>query len=193
MKLINEFAFELSYPLSNIINRMFSAGEYPDSWKIEIVTPVPKKYPPETEKDLRKIAGTKNFSKITEKLIAEYILEDMKDNLDPSQYGNEKGISVQHYLINMLHKILTTLDKNMTKEAYAVIANLIDWSSAFDRQSAKLAIDSFIENGVRASLIPVLINYFQNRKMYFCNFETYILARDRSIHRPQWIRVCLSY
>ena len=105
--------------------------------------------------------------------------------LDPSQYGNEKGISVQHYLINMLHKILTTLDKNTTKEAYAVIANLIDWSSAFDRQSAKLAIDSFIENGVRASLIPVLINYFQNRKMYVKWRDLYSSVRDLPGGGPQ--------
>ena len=69
----------------------------------------------------------------------------MKHQLDPSQYGNETGISVQHYLINMLHKILTTLDKNTSKEKYAVIANLIDWSSAFDRQSPKLAIESLFK------------------------------------------------
>ena len=79
MKLINEFAMELSFPLANIINRMISAGEYPNIWKIEIVTPVPKIHPPQSVKDLRKIAGTKNFSKITEKLLAEYILEDMRE------------------------------------------------------------------------------------------------------------------
>ena len=89
----------------------------------------------------------------------------MKASRDPSQYGNEKGLSVQHYLINMINKILTSLDKNTAKEAIAVIANYIDWSSAFDRQCPKLAIESFIKNGVRPSLIPVLVNYFQNRQM----------------------------
>ena len=72
---------------------------------------------------------------------------------------------MQHYLINMINKILTSLDRNNQHEAMAVIANYIDWSSAFDRQCPKLAIQSFIENGVRSSLIPVLINYFQNRQM----------------------------
>lgn len=85
----------------------------------------------------------------------------MKDTRDPSQYGNEKGLSVQHYLVNMINKILTSLDRNSQKEAMAVIIKYIDWSSAFDRQCPKLAIESFIENGVRPSLIPVLINYFQ--------------------------------
>ena len=85
----------------------------------------------------------------------------------------------------MLHKILTALDTNTTKEAYAVIANLIDWSSAFDRQSANLAIDSFIQNGVRASLIPVLVNYFQNRKMYVKWKEKLSSVRDLPGGGPQ--------
>ena len=41
----------------------------------------------------------------------------------------------------------------------------LDWSQAFDRQSHKLGIKSFIENGVRPSLIPILISFFQNREM----------------------------
>ena len=46
-----------------------------------------------------------------------------------------------------------------------MLAQYIDWSKAFDRQDPKLGIESFIRNGVRASIIPVLISYFQNRKM----------------------------
>ena len=42
---------------------------------------------------------------------------------------------------------------------------LIDWSQAFDRQCPELTVNSFIENGVRKELIPVLINYFQGRQM----------------------------
>ena len=47
----------------------------------------------------------------------------------------------------------------------AVIAQLIDWNKAFDRQDPRLGIQAFIKNGVRASIIPVLISYFQQRKM----------------------------
>ena len=42
---------------------------------------------------------------------------------------------------------------------------LVDWAQAFDRQCPKLGIQSFLKNGVRKSIIPVLISYFQNRKM----------------------------
>ena len=112
MKLISEFSVELAFPLSHIINLRLESGIYPNMWKLEHVTPVPKVFPPEQLKDLRKISGLLNFSKITDKIVGEYIIEDMKPSRDRAQYGNEKNVSIQHYLIKMLHKILTAVDTN---------------------------------------------------------------------------------
>ena len=156
---------ELAFPLAHIIDFCIKNGVYPNLWKVESVTPAPKVYPPEKFKDLRKISGLLNFSKITDKIIGEYLIADMASSRDTAQYGNEKKISAQNYLIKMLNKILTSVDRNSQSEAYAVILNMVDWSQAFDRQSHKLGIQSFIENGVRPSLIPVLLSFFQNRQM----------------------------
>ena len=93
------------------------------------------------------------------------MIEDMKSTRDQAQYGNSTGVSTQHYLIKMIDRILTVLDRNNKQEANAVIAQLVDWSQAFDRQSPLLGVKSFIQNGVRKSILPVLISYFQNRKM----------------------------
>ena len=109
----------------------------------------------------------------------------MAPNSDPSQYGNEKGISTQHYLIKMIDQILTYLDTNNDKEAYGVIVQLIDWSQAFDRQCPTLGIKSFIENGVRKSIIPVLTNYFQDRKMKVKWHGTFSTVRDLAGGGPQ--------
>ena len=65
----------------------------------------------------------------------------------------------------MLHRILSVLDNNSKGKIFAVVANLVDWNNAFPRQCPMLGIESFIKNGVRPSLIPVLINYFQDRNM----------------------------
>ena len=46
-----------------------------------------------------------------------------------------------------------------------MLATLVDWKQAFPRQCPKLGVESFIKNGVRPALIPLLINYFQGRKM----------------------------
>ena len=165
MKIISEFCDELSRPLTHLINSCLSLGKYPDIWKIEYVTPVPKVLPPEKLKDLRKISGLLNFSKITDKILAEFIAQDMKSSRDTSQYGNQKKVGTQHYLVNMLHKILTSLDETTHNKSIAVLLQMIDWSQAFDRMSHKLGIQSFVKNGVRPSLIPVLISFFQDREM----------------------------
>ena len=41
----------------------------------------------------------------------------------------------------------------------------IDWKQAYSRQSHILGVQSFIKNGVRPSLIPLLTSYFQSREM----------------------------
>ena len=87
MKVIQCCAEELSFPLAEIYTRAVGFGEYPDIYKLEIVTLAPKVYPPQTAKDLRKIAGTLNFSKIFEKFLAEGMIKDMKMSRDPAQYG----------------------------------------------------------------------------------------------------------
>ena len=62
-----------------------------------------------------------------------------------------------------MDKVLQLLDNNNNKSA--VIATLIDWSSAFDRQDPTLAIQKFLQLGVRPSLVPILASYITNREM----------------------------
>ena len=163
--MIQHFAAYLAEPFTDVLNTSIKRGEYPQIYKFEISTPVPKVYPPKTTSEIRNISGLLNFDKIMEKLISELMISDMSSSMDPAQYGNQKGVSVQYYLIKMIHRIHTALDNNSKKETFAVIANLIDWNNAFPRQCPTLGIKSFIQNGVRPALIPVLINYFEERKM----------------------------
>ena len=164
-KLIKEYAAYLADPFTDIVNSSLKRGEYPQIYKYEISTPVPKVFPPEKVEQMRNISGLLNFDKVMEKMISEVMIEDMKTQTDPAQFGNEKGTSIQHYLIKMIHRILTAVDTNSRRESFAVVANLIDWNSAFPRQCPRLGVESFMKNGVRASLIPLLVNYFQDRQM----------------------------
>ena len=165
IKLLKNFSVELATPLAHIYNCCLEEGIYPDVFKFENVTPAPKKNPPRDLADLRKISGLINAAKVFDKILAEFIIADMKPTRDSAQFGNEKDVSIQHYLIRMLDRILKAVDKNTKKESYAVILQMIDWSQAFDRQCHKLGVQSFIDNGVRHSIIPVIISYFDKRKM----------------------------
>ena len=80
MRLIKFCAEELSFPLCDIYTPAVLFREYPEIYKIEIVTPVPKVCPPQTVKDLRKIAGTPNFSRIFKQFLAKIMIYDMKLN-----------------------------------------------------------------------------------------------------------------
>ena len=164
-KVIKRFAIYLAQPLRHIIQTSITRGEFANLWKLETVTPVPKVFPPLLCKQLRKISVFMNFSKVTEQILSEYLVADMKANFDKSQFGNQKGTGVQHYLMKLVHTILYTLDNNSKGEILAVIANLYDWRQAFDLQCPKLGLESFIRNGVRPALLPLLQNYFQNRHM----------------------------
>ena len=163
--LFKKFSKFLCEPIANLINACLQQGQCPDVFKCEVVTPVPKVFPPTKIDDLRNISGLLTINKVAEKCIAPIMIADMKKKLDPTQYANQKGISMQHYLINMLNRILTSLDNSSKGEAKAVIATLVDWKQAFPRQCPKLGIEAFIAVGIRPSLIPMLVNYFQNRNM----------------------------
>ena len=65
----------------------------------------------------------------------------------------------------MLNQILTILDTNSSSEKNALIATLIDWSQAFDRQDSTQIIDSFVNNGLRPNLVPILSSFFKDREM----------------------------
>ena len=140
-----------------------SKYHYPQLWKLEWVIPAEKIPNPETLNDLRKISLTSEFSLIFEGVIKDWLMKDISPNIDKAQYGNQKGTGTEHMMVKLMDKLLDLLDKNNKRSA--VIASLVDWASAFDRQDPQLAIEKFIKMGVRASLVPVLASYLSNRKI----------------------------
>ena len=142
------FAAYLAEPMTNIFNCIVLTGSYPNIWKEELATPIPKSYPTEKLSDLRNISGLLNCDKIFESLLSELIISDMEKNMDTTQYGNRKGKSINHYLIKMIDRILSAVDNNTSKKTVAVVASLIDWSKTFPRQNPKLGVELFLKNGV---------------------------------------------
>ena len=90
-------------------------------------------------------------------------MEDISKNLDIGQFGGQSGIGTEHMIVCLLDRILKLLDKHPDRSA--VIMTLLDWSAAFDRQDPTLAIQKFIQLGIRPSLIPLLASYLTDRQM----------------------------
>ena len=162
-ELRKECAAHLSVPLTIIINSSLAQSVYPQLWKQEWVTPVPKISHPKTISDLRKISCTSDFSKTFEGFLKEWILQDISANLDKGQFGGQAGLGTEHLMVCFIDRILGLLDKHPDRSA--VIATSLDWSAAFDRQDPTLVISKFIKLGVRPSLIPLLSSYLTDRQM----------------------------
>ena len=142
--LIKVFAAQISIPLCEIINASIRLGAWSKLYKCESVTPVPKVSCPQSPEELRNISGLLTFNKIAEQMIAELMIKDMSLKLDPAQYANQKGISLQHYLVKMIDKVLSDTDNNSRGEVNAVLATLNDWKEAFPRQCPKLGVEAFM-------------------------------------------------
>ena len=68
----------------------------------------------------------------------------MRAKWDKTQSGNERKTGVQHYLLKLVHKVLSALNNNSRGEVLAVKASLYDWRQAFDLQCPKLGLKLFI-------------------------------------------------
>ena len=69
------------------------------------------------------------LSKIYESFVLDWLLQYIRPFLDPAQCGGLKGVSVNHYLIKLLHFIHAFLDK---RQPHAVLSAMVDMSKAFN-------------------------------------------------------------
>ena len=163
-RLIKEFAYEISLPLTHIFNLSLSASTYPYLWKNATISPHEKKKLLETLGDLRPLSLTDDFGKILEGFVATMILNDILPNIDPTQYGNLKGSSTSHYLIRLIDIIL----KGLEKPRHIAQLVLIDFKKAFDYVDHTVAIRELFLLGCRPSLLPFVISFLSGRRHRVC-------------------------
>ena len=103
-----ESAEFLAEPLTNIFNSCLKQGKYPNIWKQEFVTPVPKDKNYKViklQKDVRKIVSTYDYSKMFEHFLNELINKDISENLNKTQCGGKKGVRTEHLFVKMVGRI----------------------------------------------------------------------------------------
>ena len=160
--IVQEFSPELATPVGMIINNIFQSGQWPDQWKMEWITAIGKVPIPESEDDLRPISLTAFFSKVAEHFVVEWLLKFIQDKIDFRQYGGMKGNSITHYLIEFINFILLNQDST---EQTAILAFMVDFSKAFNRQNHNLLITKLSDMGVPSWLLKVVMGFLTNRKM----------------------------
>ena len=136
--------------------------KWPKRWRLEQGLPLKKTTNPITEDDLRIISLTPFFSKTFEQIVLDWLLEHVKEQIDPFQYGGRKGASSNHYLIELITFILYNQD---LPESRAVLATMVDFSKAFNRQNHLILITKLSDMGVPGWLLKIVIGFLEERQL----------------------------
>ena len=150
---------ELAKPITAIFNKITRQSCWPDKWKIEYVTVIPKVRDPQQPSDCRNISCTNYLSKLYESFVMDWSREEVRP--DHNQYGGEKNASATQLLIEVISDVTTALEDNRA----GVVLSAIDFSKAFNRLDHQKCLQSFANKGASTQVLNLLASFLQGRTM----------------------------
>ena len=166
--LVTKHASILSIPLQAIFNAALTNEVWPDPWKIEHVTPIPKCNQPTSFNELRNISCTTLFSKVLEFFVLEKAKTEIGANIN--QFGGIAGTSTNHYLISAWNMLLESLD-NAERTAVSMIS--VDFAKAFNTMSHTACVNAFRHKGSSNHVTNMVSSFLSNRFMKIRVGDTY--------------------
>ena len=157
--LVNRASAMIAGPLANIYNSITSSGTWPSLWKIEYVTPIPKKTHPESLDDIRNISCTQFLSKTYESFILEWLGQQVK--IRKNQYGGVKGSGSEHFLVETWQRVLEGCEDPRA----GVLLSSIDYSKAFNRLDFAECLRALKRKGACQQLIRIVASFLTDRQM----------------------------
>ena len=109
-RVLSQYAQELADPVAKIFNKCLFHSKFSIPWKDANIVPIPKAQPITCEDETRPIALTATLSKILEDFVVTWMIDDVKDKIDPKQFGSLRGSSTTFSLIDMINNWLQALD-----------------------------------------------------------------------------------
>ena len=158
-RLNNKFHDLLALPLTYIFSTIRSTCVWPDLWKLERVTIIPKNSCPSGPNELRNLSCTPLYSKLLESFVLEDLKREVK--LSESQYGGLKGCGVDHFLVDSWNLILSNLEDN--RAGTNIVS--IDFEKAFNRMDHNHCIQDLKQKGASRGLLGMISAFLYNRKM----------------------------
>ena len=151
--------------LSKIINICFFAGIQPTSLKYVNVMPLFKSDDKHSPSNYRPISLLSIINKVFEKIVfnrVQHFLE-RHDFFTEAQSGFRKNDSTTNQLIDIVHTITQSFDKNEE-----TIAISLDISKAFDKVWHKGLLFKLRRAGISGNLLKWFENYLKGRKQRVC-------------------------
>ena len=149
------------HSLTHIVNLSLSTGQFPDSCKQAVVSPIFKGGDSNDPNDYRPISILPIVSKCIENSANEQLSEyfDRNKLLTDNQYGFRKNHSTTYLTLDMFDKIFDSKSKGNIP---AII--FLDIKKAFDTVDHKILIDKLKFYGVVGTVILWIENYLSGRK-----------------------------
>ena len=132
---------------------------WPDEWKVETQTAIPKKTTPTSMSDLRNISCTNYLSKILESFVLEKLRREVK--MKYNQFGGLKGTRTTHFLIDLQQRILECLEDGSS----AVSLLAVDFSKAFNQMSHLVCLEELARRGASTDSIRMTAAFLDRRQM----------------------------
>ena len=158
-QLIGAYPDLLAIPLTKIYNLIMYTYHWPDQWKLETVTVIPKGRDASSYGECRNLSCTPLFSKICESFLMDRILKEVK--VDNSQYGGIKKCGPEHLLLQSWDNILTGLEDNRG----SINIMSLDYSKAFNRMSHQACVRAFAKKGASSQTLNLIAAFLSGRRM----------------------------
>ena len=150
-------------PLTVIINQIFTTGIFPDNLKTAKIHPSLKAGDPLLATNYRPISLLTSISKIFEKNIFNQLTNYLSLNniLTDSQYGFRKNHSTQSAALELIDRLMISMDKGKTP-----LAIFLDFSKAFDTLDHEILLYKLKYYGIKDKVFYLFRNYLTNRRQY---------------------------
>ena len=162
LKIANE-SFNFTTALTNVINKSFSQGVFPDQMKIARMIPIHKDGPKNNVANYRPISLLNSLSKVYEKLMYNRLISFLESNnsLFDMQYGFRSGRSCEQALLNAQNTLLNSLTNRQIS-----LLLLIDFSKAFDMVDHSILLKKLDHYGIRGVALKWMESYLCNRQQF---------------------------
>ena len=160
IKIIKNIKDIISEPLSQIYNKSFETGTFPQKLKTAKVTPIHKKGPKTFVENYRPISVLPIFDKILEKIIYKQLISFLnKQNiLSENQYGFQKDKSTSLAILDLIQNITNSLNiNNFSCNVF------LDFAKAFDTVDHTILLNKMQHYGIRGQVYKWFHSYLTNR------------------------------
>jgi len=146
--------------LFKFFNKCMTTGEFPDSWTIAHITPIPKVHSPSSSSEYRPISVLPVLSKLFEKILYHRVYSYLIEHnlIDKRQYDFRENHSTELAITSIYDELLRNSDNKLI-----TCSLFLDLSKAFDCCDHEILLDKLYHYGIRGVFYELFSNFLHIR------------------------------